>query len=157
MDGQSKNHCIQVTYWLVPQTDISSLLLDFQVWVRLRSHDLLCSGNQHSGYSCCCKHWTSDLYHVYASAKRKETNLYTLKRQSQQKSSAFVVCWNVLEASPTNSVDPDQTAPLGAVRSGSILFVSLLYLVKCKQKFAADNNCRQNFRCFFCFFLHFKG
>ena len=27
------------------------------------------------------------------------------------KSSAFVVCWNVLEAFPTNSVDLDQTVP----------------------------------------------
>ena len=26
----------------------------------------------------------------------------------------------------TNSVDPDQTAPLGAVRSGSTLFASIL-------------------------------
>ena len=33
--------------------------------------------------------------------------LLPLKRQSQQKSSAFVVCWNVLEAFPANSVDPD--------------------------------------------------
>ena len=32
-------------------------------------------------------------------------------RQSQQKSSAFLVCWNVYEASMANSVDPDQTAP----------------------------------------------
>ena len=34
---------------------------------------------------------------------------YTLKHRSKQKSSAFVVYWNVLEASLTNSVDPDQT------------------------------------------------
>ena len=30
-------------------------------------------------------------------------------RQSQQKSSAFLVCWNVYEASVANTVDPDQT------------------------------------------------
>ena len=29
--------------------------------------------------------------------------------QSQQKSSAFLVCWNVYEASLANSVDPDQS------------------------------------------------
>ena len=29
----------------------------------------------------------------------------------------------------TNSVDPDQTAPIGAVLSGSTLFASLLKLV----------------------------
>ena len=27
----------------------------------------------------------------------------------------FVICCNILEAFPTNSVDPDQTAPIGAV------------------------------------------
>ena len=46
--------------------------------------------------------------------------------QSQQKSSAFHVCWNVLEAAIANSVDPDQTAPIGAVCSGSMLFASIL-------------------------------
>ena len=48
-------------------------------------------------------------------------------RQSQQKLSAFLVCWNVLEASMANSVDPDQTAPIGAVCFGStLLFASML-------------------------------
>ena len=47
-------------------------------------------------------------------------------RQSQQKSSAFLVCWNVKEASMANSVDPDQTAPIGAVCSGPSLFASIL-------------------------------
>ena len=37
--------------------------------------------------------------------------IHLLMRQSQQKSSAFLVCWNVKEASMANSVDPDQTAP----------------------------------------------
>ena len=49
-----------------------------------------------------------------------------LMRQWQQKSSAFLVCWNVWEAAMANSVDPDQTAPIGAVCSGSTLFASLL-------------------------------
>ena len=47
-------------------------------------------------------------------------------RQSQQKLSAFLVCRNVTEASMANSVDPDQTAPIGAVCSGSTLFASIL-------------------------------
>ena len=38
----------------------------------------------------------------------------------------FLVCWNVKEASMANSVDPDQTAPIGAVCSGSTLFASIL-------------------------------
>ena len=46
--------------------------------------------------------------------------------QSQQKSSDFLVCGNVQEASMANSVDPDQTAPIGAVCSGSTLFASIL-------------------------------
>ena len=57
------------TYWLVPQKDISSLFLGFQESVKLRSHDPLCTGSQHSSYSCCCRHLKSDLcFHVYASA-----------------------------------------------------------------------------------------
>ena len=51
-------------------------------------------------------------------------------RLSQEKLSAFVVCWNILEAFPTNRVDADQTAPKGAVWSGSTLFVSILSFVK---------------------------
>ena len=47
-------------------------------------------------------------------------------RQSQQKSSAILVCWNVLEASMANLVDPDSTAPIGAVESGSTLFGFIL-------------------------------
>ena len=48
--------------------------------------------------------------------------------QSQQKSSAFLVSWNVFlkEASMVNSVDPNQTAPIGAVCSGSTLFAFIL-------------------------------
>ena len=49
------------------------------------------------------------------------------KRQSQQ-----VVCFSRLlkcqEVSITNSVDPDQTAPISAVSSGSMLLASLLNL-----------------------------
>ena len=47
-------------------------------------------------------------------------------RQSQQKLSASLICWNVYEASMANSVDPDQTALIGAVCSGSTLFASIL-------------------------------
>ena len=50
--------------------------------------------------------------------------------------SVFVVCLYVLEASCSNSVDPDQTVPIGAqtvpigeVWSGFTLFVSVLELV----------------------------
>ena len=43
-----------------------------------------------------------------------------------------VVCFsrllNCQEASMANSVDPDQTAPIGAVCSGSMLFASILNL-----------------------------
>ena len=47
-------------------------------------------------------------------------------RQSQQKSSAFLVCWNVKEASLANSEDPDQTAPIGALCSEPTLFASII-------------------------------
>ena len=48
--------------------------------------------------------------------------------QSQQKLSALLVCWNVYEASMSNSVEADQTAPIGAVCYGSTLFASILNL-----------------------------
>ena len=35
-----------------------------------------------------------------------------IKCQSQQKSSAFVICLNFFESSLTNNVDPDQTGPV---------------------------------------------
>ena len=46
----------------------------------------------------------------------------------------------------TNSVDPDQTAPIGAVWSGSILFAFKLKLViNVRQLFAADDFSRRHF------------
>ena len=46
----------------------------------------------------------------------------------------------------TNSVDPDQTAPIGAVCSGSTLFASILELVSyVRQLFAADDFSRHHF------------
>ena len=44
-------------------------------------------------------------------AKIRNRYNQALKHQSQQRSSAFVVCRNVLEASSINSVDLDQTDP----------------------------------------------
>ena len=37
----------------------------------------------------------------------------------------FLSPTKIFEASKTNSVDPDQTAPVGAVSSGSTMFASL--------------------------------
>ena len=52
----------------------------------------------------------------------------------------------------TNSVDPDQPTPTGAVCSGSTLFASILNFVKyVRQLFAADDI----FRCIFSW--RFKG
>ena len=53
-----------------------------------------------------------------------------------------------------NSVDPDQTAPIGAVCSGSTLFASLLnssgnYYYLVRQLFAADDFSRQHFQMHF--------
>ena len=47
----------------------------------------------------------------------------------------------------TNSVDPDQTAPIGAVCSGSILFASILkFVINVWQLFAADDFSRRHFQ-----------
>ena len=50
----------------------------------------------------------------------------------------------------TNSVDPDQTAPIGAVCSGSTLFASTLkFIVNVWQLFAADDFSRRHFQMHF--------
>ena len=50
-----------------------------------------------------------------------------------------------------NSVDPDQTAPIGAVRSGSTLFAAsiLKYASYAGQLFAADDFSRRHFQMHF--------
>ena len=48
-----------------------------------------------------------------------------------------------------NSVDPDQTAPFGAVCSGSMLFAPILLVSNVRQLFAADNFSRPHFRMHF--------
>ena len=50
----------------------------------------------------------------------------------------------------TNSVDPDQTAPIGAVCSGSTLFASIHKLIiNVWQLFAADDFSRRHFQMHF--------
>ena len=57
----------------------------------------------------------------------------------------------------TSSVDPDQTAPIGAVCSGSTLFASILKLVSnIRQLFVADDFSRGHFSDAF-FSWGFKG
>ena len=49
-----------------------------------------------------------------------------------------------------NSVDPDQTAPIEAVCSGSTLFASLLKIVSnVRQLFAADHFSKRHFQMHF--------
>ena len=57
-----------------------------------------------------------------------------------------------------NSVDADQTAPIGAVCSGSTLFVSILlkFVSNSRQLFATDNFSRRHFQMHF-FSWRFKG
>ena len=56
-----------------------------------------------------------------------------------------------------NSVDPDQTAPIGAVCSGSTLFASILEFVSyVRILFAVDDFSRRHFSYAF-FSWHFKG
>ena len=55
-----------------------------------------------------------------------------------------------------NSVDPDQTAPIGAVCSGSKLFVSILNLSVMVGNYLQQTTSADNiFRCIF--FWRFKG
>ena len=56
----------------------------------------------------------------------------------------------------TNSVDPDQTAPIGAVCSGSTLFASILNLSVMLGNYLQQMTSVENiFRCIFSW--HFKG
>ena len=53
-----------------------------------------------------------------------------------------------------NSVDPEQTAPIGAVCSGSTLFASILKCVSnVRQFFAADDFNGRHFQMHFCLVL----
>ena len=55
-----------------------------------------------------------------------------------------------------NSVDPDQTAPIGAVCSGSTLFACILkFASSVTELFAADNFNRRHFQIHFSW--RFKG
>ena len=75
--------------------------------------------------------------------------------QSQQKSSAFLVCrmfkkplWQTVATQI--SVDPDQTAPIGAVCSESTLFASILNLpVMLGNYLHQTTSVDDIFRCFF--------
>ena len=50
----------------------------------------------------------------------------------------------------TNSVDPDQTVPIGAVCSGFTLFASILkFIINVWQLFAADDFSRRHFQMYF--------
>ena len=66
-------------------------------------------------------------------------------------SSVYVVCWIFLQTSQTyfciqaNSVDPDQTAPRGAVWSGSKLFAEMTFKMTSDDK-ADDNSCDWRFK-----------
>ena len=65
----------------------------------------------------------------WGSSQGSCTNTYvtvSVKCKPLVKSSAFLFCRNVKEATMANSVDPEQTAPTGAVCSGSTLFASIL-------------------------------
>ena len=48
-----------------------------------------------------------------------------------------------------NSVDPDQSAPIGAVLSGSTMFASVLKVSNVRQLFAADDFSRRYFQMHF--------
>ena len=55
-----------------------------------------------------------------------------------------------------NSVDPDQTAPIGVVCSGSTLFASILkFTSNVRELFVADDFSRRHFQMHF--FLALKG
>ena len=70
--------------------------------------------------------------------------------QSQQKSSAFLACWNVWEVSMANSEYPYQTAPIGAVCSGSKLFASILILPVMLGNYLQQTTSADNiFKCIF--------
>ena len=69
--------------------------------------------------------------------------------QSQQKSSSFSSA-EMFRKPLANSVDPDQTAPIGAVCSGSTLFASILTMsVMLGNYLQQTTSADDNFRCIF--------
>ena len=78
-------------------------------------------------------------FHMF-SYKTPASGGLILKAPSAIKSSAFLVCRNIKEASMASSVDPAQTAPIGVVCSGSTLFASMLkFTSNVWHLFAADD------------------
>ena len=64
-------------------------------------------------------------FHEKPNRIHNELALLTLKAHNH-KMYVFLLSAKFFEASYINSVDPDQTAPVGAVWSGSTMFASLL-------------------------------
>ena len=69
-------------------------------------------------------------------------------RQLQQKWSSFLSA-EMFKSLHGKCVDPDQTAPIGAVCSGSTLFASILNLSVMLGIFAADDFSRRHFQMHF--------
>ena len=66
------------------------------------------------------------IMHVMSGGVTTTPNFLTLKSTIATKVVCFLVCLNVEEASMADIVEPDQTAPIGAVYSWSSLFASIL-------------------------------
>ena len=67
------------------------------------------------------------------------THIYQPLKRISQTSCMLLSSTEIFEASMTNIVDPDQTAPVGAVWYGSTLFASLLALTNKQTSSGAVN------------------
>ena len=66
-------------------------------------------------------------FHENPTVYTLNSHLFTLKAHELQHV-CFLLSTKIFETSCTNNVDLDQTAPVGAVLSGSTLFASMLML-----------------------------
>ena len=66
-------------------------------------------------------------FHENPNRIHTELIFLTLKAHNH-KMYVFLLSTKIFEDSQTNNLDPDQTAPVGAVWSGSIMFASMLRL-----------------------------
>ena len=127
------NTILYLIFWFII---MSSHIALKTVWILKKPVDLVSYCLQNSGYLVSYCFWKSKLFNPKCANHNKSRLLF---------SSA-----EMLKKPLANSVDPDQTAPIGAVCSGSTLFASILnssvMLGNYLQQTTSANNI---FRCIF--------
>ena len=98
---------------------------------------------------CCRTRWESPVWRTSGWATKVGNSQSSVNPKSASHNNCRLLCLLLvtLKVIIANSVDPDQTAPLGAVWSGSTLFAYMQNVsLKSMQEDAADDISRQHFQ-----------